>query len=152
MFRLQILVREGFFVCNWMKISTCLLTVEICPVVGTVSIQVVQNTGLQVIADNVQVAIHANWRYREREFPHISDSGNMDAHTTVSCRVLVHAGTDGQRLQVDIDKNVYLAMSDFDVTMHGGASWLYSMLLLLLVFCDNVLIDLVVSHCSINKQ
>lgn len=135
-----------------MKISTCLLTVEIYPVVGAVSIQVVQNTGLQVIADNVQVAIHANWRYREREFPHISDSGNMDAHTTVSCRVLVHAGTDGQRLQVDIDKNVYLAMSDFDVTMHGGASWLYSMLLLLLVFCDNVLIDLVVSHCSINKQ
>jgi len=75
----------------------------------------------------ISASVTANWHYRERAWPHISDSGSADisiASTTVVIDIGFSVnGNGGPTCKVIAGG---LNIGDFKITLHGGASWLYS--------------------------
>jgi lipopolysaccharide-binding protein len=97
--------------------------------ISDINVHVVQGTGLQVTITNIQFAAEAQWHYREHGFPHISDSGRVDVNTGIDIAILVHVSTDASgHLVINIDPNVGVNIHDFNIKLHGGASWLYNLI------------------------
>jgi hypothetical protein len=94
--------------------------------IQNIGVNIIQNVGFTAEIDNVQIAVNANWDYREREWPHIKDHGTVDIYSTLSSKLVAHVSIDETgKLVVTIDPNLYIQLSNFDVKLHGGASWLY---------------------------
>jgi len=85
-------------------------------------------TGLSLALTGVGIAINGHWHYREDSWPHVSDSGSLDANThgaSISATITFGATKTGQpSLHVaSCTSNV----GDLSVEFHGGASWLYNL-------------------------
>lgn len=82
--------------------------------------------GLSLSLSGITIAIKGHWHYREDSWPHISDSGSLDANThgaSIGATITFGATAAGQ-------PSVHVAactsnVGDLSVEFHGGASWLY---------------------------
>jgi len=83
-------------------------------------------TGLKLSLDQATLKATAHWHYREKSFPHVSDSGSVDisvSHFDVTADIDCVADHGAPQLSMShCDFNV----GSVDVDFHGGASWLYN--------------------------
>ena len=89
-----------------------------------------------VTANGLSISLHLNWHYKEHSFPHISDSGSADASTKGSSFQVstVLSNSNGKPAVGGTTCSVNL--NDFDIDLHGGASWLYQ--LFVNIFSSNI--------------
>jgi lipopolysaccharide-binding protein len=82
--------------------------------------------GLQVNIVNCQTAVTLNWHYKEKSWPHISGSGTADVKISINLGLLVAItiGPDGKPV-VNVP-SIQADITNFDLHLHGGASWLYN--------------------------
>ncbi|KAF0973132.1 hypothetical protein FDP41_008339 [Naegleria fowleri] len=74
----------------------------------------------------VHTHMQADWQYREHHWPHISDHGSVDADITISLSIGVKVSiVDATHCMAQVT-NVQASFSEFNLKMHGGASWLYN--------------------------
>jgi len=114
------------------------------PVVGTVDLDLsqiklnrlnVSNSSIELTNGNtIVVAIQGldldltlHWHYREHPWPHVSDSGNGEGSTSRSSgRISIQIGTDATGRPTAKISQVDFDLSDLDIHLSGGASWLYN--------------------------
>lgn len=91
------------------------------------STKIIDNTGMKITVQDVFISVKSNWKYRECSFPHISDHGtaNISMNMTSSILVLLSYDASGH-LRTKIDQNIPIELSNLQISLHGGASWLYN--------------------------
>jgi len=95
--------------------------------VGSSSIDLNSGNAVSVSISDLSMDLTLNWHYRECSWPHVSDSGSGDASTSHSSgRVAFVVGSDSTGHPTAKISSCKLDMSDLDITLHGGASWLYN--------------------------
>lgn len=101
---------------------------------GDASLQI-SNSGLNAAITNVHLAASGNWHYRQHSFPHISDHGSVDVNIGMSVLNIATSASlnSGYKsgLKVSVD-SIDFSFSNFDIKLHGGASWLYNIIVSLL--------------------
>mmetsp|Transcript_5398 Transcript_5398/g.10579 ORF Transcript_5398/g.10579 Transcript_5398/m.10579 type:complete len:489 (+) Transcript_5398:58-1524(+) len=96
--------------------------------VGSPQLSFVEAKGLQMELDGITLRGTMSWRYRGRHWPHVKDHGGGDFEVggnTHAAGLLVlslasgrpHAALSGAAASLD----------HFKIKLHGGASWLYNM-------------------------
>mmetsp|Transcript_11305 Transcript_11305/g.42355 ORF Transcript_11305/g.42355 Transcript_11305/m.42355 type:complete len:536 (-) Transcript_11305:1505-3112(-) len=92
----------------------------------------IQNGGLKASVLQVSLSASGNWHYREHSWPHISDHGSIDVHVGLSSldlnvqAVLDPSHKSGLRVSMP---SAQLHFSSFSIKVHGGASWLYNLII-----------------------
>jgi len=95
--------------------------------VGNSSITLNSGNAVGVTITGLNMDLKLAWHYRESSWPHISDSGHGTASTTHSSgKVAFSIGTDSNGRPTAKISTCQLDMSDLDVSLSGGASWLYN--------------------------
>ena len=83
--------------------------------------------GLRLNAGNCSINIGAEWHYREKSWPHISDSGFCNVSMrdlALAMTLYAQEGKDGES-QMSA-RNCLLKVGSLKVRFNGGASWLYN--------------------------
>jgi len=107
--------------------------------VGSLSIR--PQGGLAVAAGGVNLHLTGNWGFRRNHWPHISGHGTVDVDVTGSTASLVLTlGCSATGEPTCSTPSVAVNLAGFSVKDHGGASWLYN--LLLKVFNNDIKKDL----------
>jgi len=87
---------------------------------------------LYIVVVSASAAIHLNWHYKEKSFPHISDSGSADVDvvgTEINLDLIF--GVANARPKVTVN-SISVKIGNVNIHLHGGASWLYDLFIGLL--------------------
>ncbi|KAG9395384.1 LBP / BPI / CETP family N-terminal domain [Carpediemonas membranifera] len=79
-----------------------------------------------IVLENANADITLDWSYQQQRFPHAHDAGTADAQLKKMV-IELHATmvrTDDDRPQIKLS-DIVVNIGDLDLTLHGGASWLY---------------------------
>lgn len=90
-------------------------------------IEIGKDHGLRLNADNSSINIGAEWHYKEKAWPHISDSGFCNVSMrdlALTMTLYAIEGKDGES-QISA-RNCLLKVGSLKVKFRGGASWLYN--------------------------
>ncbi|PRP87206.1 bactericidal permeability-increasing protein-like [Planoprotostelium fungivorum] len=94
--------------------------------IGQSSVTPNPNSGITVQLSNVNGQVNSNWDYTRRDWPHISGSGSavtkITAGATMSFSVFVSNGQP----QISVTSSS-VSISNLDIQISGGASWLYNL-------------------------
>jgi len=85
-----------------------------------------QPQGVQINIIYVDITISMDWSYREVHWPHISDHGSADISSSTSAGVDTQVTTQNFRPQLLVLNDIVI-IGKLDITLHGGASWLYQL-------------------------
>jgi len=92
---------------------------------SNISLHAPENVNL--IVTNVAAHITLSWSYREASWPHISDSGSADISVSgTSISVTLTTGEKGGH-PTAVSSACSVKIGGFDISLHGGASWLYDL-------------------------
>jgi lipopolysaccharide-binding protein len=95
--------------------------------IGKLNTKIVENIGMRITVQDVFISVKSNWKYRECSFPHISDHGTADISMNMTSSILVLLSHDASgHLLTKIDQNILIELSNLQISLHGGASWLYN--------------------------
>eukprot|EP00768_Dysnectes_brevis_P002182 gnl/Dysnectes_brevis/1694_a1926_2027.p1 GENE.gnl/Dysnectes_brevis/1694_a1926_2027~~gnl/Dysnectes_brevis/1694_a1926_2027.p1 ORF type:complete len:497 (-),score=134.63 gnl/Dysnectes_brevis/1694_a1926_2027:162-1652(-) len=103
-----------------------------------------QEGQVSIELDDVSVSLLFNWEYTEDAWPYISDSGYGQADITDATLIAVASAFINETTQLlSIDLTSFdLSVGDIDITLYGGASWLYDLIISLLEeLIEDYLID-----------
>jgi len=85
--------------------------------------------GIELQILQVSASVTANWNYREHAWPHISDHGSADiAISQVSIVADIGFGANGAGEPTCNVLASAVGIGHFDIHLHGGASWLYNII------------------------
>lgn len=88
------------------------------------------SNGISVSVTGLDLDITLDWHYRESSWPHIADSGSGEGSTTsASALVYFNVGSDSTGHPTAKISTCSLDMSSLSIKLHGGASWLYDIVI-----------------------
>jgi len=99
---------------------------------NVVNSSILLNSGnqIQVSITGLNMDMTMHWHYRECPWPHISDSGDGEGSTSHSSGTVgVLLGTDATGRPTAKINQCDLDLSDLDISLSGGASWLYNVII-----------------------
>ncbi|KAG2372948.1 hypothetical protein C9374_012978 [Naegleria lovaniensis] len=92
----------------------------------TPSVVIGSDQTLMLNIPGVHTHMQADWHYRKTHWPHVSDHGSVDADITISVSIGVKISiVDATHCTAQVT-SVQASFSEFNLKMHGGASWLYN--------------------------
>jgi len=89
---------------------------------------IVLNSGnaIAIKVSGLEIDVTLKWHYREKSWPHISDSGKGEAYTShASGNVVIAFDTDSTGHPTAKITGCSFDLSGLSISLHGGASWLY---------------------------
>ncbi|XP_071815637.1 bactericidal permeability-increasing protein-like [Apostichopus japonicus] len=98
--------------------------------IPSASISTVTDVGLKVSASGLSISLHGDWRYKLDSFIPVSDSGSFDVWISdVTLYVTIEIGVDatGRPTVYSSSNDCAFYAGRVDITLHGGASWLYNL-------------------------
>uniref|UniRef100_A0A1X7UEG1 Lipid-binding serum glycoprotein N-terminal domain-containing protein n=1 Tax=Amphimedon queenslandica TaxID=400682 RepID=A0A1X7UEG1_AMPQE len=101
-------------------------------------------SGLTISLSSVSVSGKADWHYKQKSWPGISDSGSVDISANgITITISAVLGSDSSGHPTLKTTGCSFSIGGLHVTLHGGASWFYNL------FSDNIADSL---ESSIQKQ
>ncbi len=95
--------------------------------VNGLTVKIAPNQGISIYLQDGAIQMTMNWRYKEKSFPHVSDSGTADIRVSVAVSMLLQVTLDPiKSIPVVTVTQVQANINSFDLKLHGGASWLYN--------------------------
>ncbi|XP_019854891.1 PREDICTED: bactericidal permeability-increasing protein-like isoform X1 [Amphimedon queenslandica] len=90
-------------------------------------------SGLTIALSSVSVSGKADWHYKQKSWPGISDSGSVDISADgIAITISAVLGSDSSGHPTLKTTGCSFSIGGLHVTFHGGASWLYNL------FSDNI--------------
>jgi len=94
------------------------------------SVILTPSNGISVSVTGLDLDITLDWHYRESSWPHIADSGSGEGSTTsASASVSFIVGSDATGHPTAKISSCGLDLSSLSIKLHGGASWLYDIVI-----------------------
>lgn len=91
------------------------------------NVSLIPPSGISLDIENAQAALTMNWQYREDSWPHVSDSGTADVSgSSITIGVTIAIGEASGRPTATA-ASCSVDIGSLDITLHGGASWLYNL-------------------------
>lgn len=87
-----------------------------------------EKNGLTITCANAELKIKSNWKYKEKSWPHIKDSGSVNIHMIdIHLEITLFLDTHDESSPSIITRKCILGMGRVKVKFFGGASWLYNL-------------------------
>jgi lipopolysaccharide-binding protein len=85
--------------------------------------------GLVLTDDGVSISMHADWAWKDQDWPYLSDSGSADAsaegiNLSVAVDITRNMSSGGFHLNTSFCS---IEIDNLNIDFHGGASWLYNL-------------------------
>jgi lipopolysaccharide-binding protein len=96
---------------------------------STIAVSPHGGNALVVELTGLDLSLTCNWKYRRHSWPHVSDHGTADisisnSRYTAELQLLDNTGVPGVKAS-----SCVVNIGSFSLKLHGGASWLYNLLL-----------------------
>jgi len=87
-----------------------------------------EEDGLTISCSHAELTLKAGWRFKEKSWPHISDSGSVKIHVyDFHLQITIYLDTHDERKPEVITRKCELGIKAVNVKFEGGASWLYNL-------------------------
>ncbi|XP_057314559.1 bactericidal permeability-increasing protein-like [Hydractinia symbiolongicarpus] len=87
-----------------------------------------QRTGLTVTCNDAALDVHSNWRYKEKSWPHIKDSGTVKIEMReIHLEITFYIDSTNEKQPLVETRKCLLQIGNLKLRFHGGASWLYNL-------------------------
>jgi len=105
--------------------------------IRTSNLTIDQQTGLSLSFQKCDFHASSKWHYRERNWPHVKDSGDVNINAKdASLQMVVSLDVHNEKHPKVHTKQCALTIGTLKLNFHGGASWLYN------IFSDKIAGDL----------
>jgi lipopolysaccharide-binding protein len=111
------------------NIDIDITNIQLSGVTFQTSVKIVPSTGIAMTLSSLSATVNANWHYKEESWPHIGDSGTVVASVSNTQTDLVLAITNSNGHPVVTLTQDDVSIGSMSVELHGGASWLYQVIL-----------------------
>mmetsp|Transcript_4330 Transcript_4330/g.16284 ORF Transcript_4330/g.16284 Transcript_4330/m.16284 type:complete len:528 (-) Transcript_4330:732-2315(-) len=94
-----------------------------------IQVSLAEGQGMTIKVNNAHAQLSLDWNYRRVHSPHLSDHGTADANVGSNTQLLMTAKVVplGNSTTLDITIPSFdMDIFQFDLHLHGGASWLYN--------------------------
>ncbi|KAL9652583.1 hypothetical protein ABK040_000150 [Willaertia magna] len=89
----------------------------------------VASQGLNVLIQNSQASLTADWHYKKKHWPHLADHGSADASIGLQISFLLQISTSNPSgISISVT-NFNAIFTQFNLKLHGGESWLYDLII-----------------------
>jgi lipopolysaccharide-binding protein len=111
------------------NIDIDITNIQLSGITFQTAVKIVPSTGIAMTISNLAATVNANWHYKEENWPHIGDSGTVVASVsnTQTDLVLDISNNNGHPVITLTQDDV--TIGSLSVELHGGASWLYQVIL-----------------------
>jgi len=85
-------------------------------------------TGLTISCGDAYLEVTSKWRYKEKSWPHIKDSGSVNIEMRqIQLDITFFLDTHNEKKPTVETRKCLLDIGKLKLSFHGGASWLYNL-------------------------
>jgi len=86
-----------------------------------------EKDGLTISCSHADLDLKSNWKFQEKSWPHIKDSGAVDIRVyDIHLEITVFLDTHDEKNPEVVTRKCVLGIKSVNVKFNGGASWLYN--------------------------